>query len=123
LQQEFDPFIEALKADGETNLEFQQDNARPHIARRTTEFLEALASKHGLTIIQNIWSYLKHELRQRYPDTATLKGSPDTIRATLQERIHKLWWYIGSDILRTYMESMPCRVQQVLQARGWYTEY
>jgi len=34
LQQYLDPFVEALGADSETNLEFQQDNASPHTARK-----------------------------------------------------------------------------------------
>lgn len=51
LQAEVDPFLNALAADGHTNLEFQQDNTRPHTAKRTHEFLQAFARKHGLTII------------------------------------------------------------------------
>src|SRR5579859_7057917 len=33
LRPEFDPFLNALAQDGQTNLEFQQDNARPHTAK------------------------------------------------------------------------------------------
>jgi hypothetical protein len=51
LQTEFDPFLNALGADGQTNLKFQQDNAHPHTAKRTLEFLEAFARKHRLTIM------------------------------------------------------------------------
>ena len=51
LQTEFEPFLEALATDGITNLEFEQDNASPHVAIRTCKFLEALARKHGLTIM------------------------------------------------------------------------
>src|SRR5579859_3590933 len=91
LQQYLDPFVEALGADGETNVEFQQDNARPHTAQKTRGFLEALARKHVLTLmdwlanspnlspIENLWVHLKHKLHERYPDTTTLKGSPETI--------------------------------------------
>lgn len=130
-----EPFVEALKADGETNLEFQQDNARPHTATRTRKFLEALASKHGLTImnwpanspdlslIENLWAHLKHELRIQYPDTATLKGSPETIKAILRGRLHKIWWEIGEEVLNKLVEDMPKRVKEVIAARGWYTSH
>ena len=42
------PFINALAADGLTNIVFQQDNASPHTAKRTKEFLNAAARTHGL---------------------------------------------------------------------------
>ena len=50
----FETFIEALTVDGQINLEFQQDNAHPHVSKRTRKFLETLAKKHGLTIMA--WS-------------------------------------------------------------------
>jgi len=135
LRTEFDPFLEALGKDIGTTYEFQQDNARPHTAKRTVQFLEALTRKHGLTVmdwpanspdlspIEELWAHLKHELRERYPDTATLKGSPETIKAKLRERVHKIWWEIGEKVLDALIESMPCRVEEVLHARGWYTKY
>ena len=76
LRQYLDPFVEALAADGKVNLEFEQDNARPHMAKRTCEFLEALARKQGLTImdwpanspdlspIKNLWAHLQLKLRR-----------------------------------------------------------
>ena len=132
LRTEFDPFLNALAADGQTNLEFQQDNARPHSAKRTLEFLEALARKHGLTImdwpanspdlspIENLWAHIKHELRTRYPDTATLKGSATTIKAKLQERLNEIWWEIGEEVLNKLVEDMPKHCEEVIAAKGWY---
>ena len=132
LQTEFEPFLEALATDGITNLEFEQDNARPHVAIRTCKFLEALARKHGLTImdwpanspdlspIENLWSHLKDELRKQYPDTPTLTGSRQTIKAILRERVHKIWWKIGEDVLNRLIEDMPKRCNEVIAAKGWY---
>ena len=51
------------------------------------------------------------------------KGSPDTIRSELQERWHEVWWEIGEEVLMELIESMPCRVQEVLDARGWYMSH
>jgi transposase len=60
-----------------------------------SKFVEAFARKHGLTImdwpanspdlspIENLWAHLKDKLRKQYHDTATLKGSAQTIKATL----------------------------------------
>ena len=46
------PFLEALKANGEVNLELQQDNARPHIAKSTKQLLQELAEKYDLNIME-----------------------------------------------------------------------
>src|SRR5579859_1573388 len=133
LRTEFDPFLNALAEDGQTNLEFQQDNACPHTAKRTLKFLEGFVRKYRLTImdwlvnspdlspIENLWAHLKDELRKRYPDTAALKGSARTIKATLQQRLHKIWWEIGEEVLNKLVEDMPKRCKEVIAARGWYT--
>jgi transposase len=135
LRTEFDPFLEALAADTQMTYKFQQDNARPHVSKRTRKFLEALAEKHGLILmdwpanspdlspIENLWAHLKYELHRQYPDMAKLKGLPQTIKATLQERLHKIWWEIGEEVLNKLVESMPKRVKEVIAAGGWYTSY
>src|SRR5579859_771208 len=64
---------------------------------------------------------LKDELRKQYPDTATLKGSARTIKATLQQRLHKIWWDIGEEVLNRLVEDMPKRCKEVIAVRGWYT--
>jgi len=68
------PFIKVLNANGQTNLEFQQDNARPHVAKRTKEYLKLIAESHQLKVmgwppnspdmnpIENLWAHLKREL-------------------------------------------------------------
>ena len=119
LRMDFEPFVEALAANGETNLEFQHDNASSHTAKKTAEFLKVLVRRHGLTLmdrpvnspdlspIENLGAHLKLELRQRFPDTATLKGSRETIKAALQERLHKIWWDIGEEVLNDMVNGMP----------------
>ena len=45
------PFFDALHADGITNIVFQQDNTRPHIATKTKKILEQLTEEHGFSIM------------------------------------------------------------------------
>jgi len=135
LREHLAPFLEVLKADGKANLEFQQDNARPHVAKSTKQLLQELAKKYSLKImewppnspdlnpIEHLWAELKLELFQRYPNTVSLKGSSDTVRAVLRQRLHKVWWDIGEDVLKRLIKSMPHRVKEVLTARGWYTSH
>jgi len=52
-----------------------------------------------------------------------LHGSPDAIKTTLRARLMEVWWDITEDVLSQLIESMPRRVQALLDAKGWYTEY
>ena len=135
LQQSLEPFVEALAADGITNLEFEQDNARPHKSKRTMDFLRDLARKHRLIImewppnspnlspIEDLWAHLKDELRQQFPEIAKFKGSPQTIKAMLRDALLKIWWKVGEEFLTHLINGMPKRVQEVIAVRGWYTSH
>ena len=128
-------FIDALKADGLQDITFQQDNARPHAANLTRDWLKDTAKQHGFIIIEwppnspdmnpieNLWAYLKLELHRRYPDIKYLSGSPAVIKGILKRRLFEVWWAIEEDILNKLMESIPKRVHALLKAKGWYTEY
>src|SRR5579859_4389878 len=129
------PFIDALVADGAWNIIFQQDNASSHTSKKTREWFRNVIEEHGFTVmdwplnspdmnpIEHLWVYLKNELHQRYPDTKTLYGSPETIRKMLRLRLLEVWWDIGEQVLDRLVESMPHRVQALLEAEGWYTTY
>src|SRR5579859_5275916 len=78
------PFIDALVADGVSNIIFQQDNASSHTSKKTQEWFRNAIEQHGFTVmdwplnspdmnpIEHLGAYLKNELYQRYPDTKTL---------------------------------------------------
>ena len=129
------PFIDAIIADGATNFVFQQDNATPHVAKRTRAWFENMMREHVFSLmvwppnspdmnpIEHLWAHLKFELHRRYPDTKYLRGSPDTIRRMLRHRLLEVWWSIGEDLLNRLIESMPHRAEALLKAEGWYTEY
>ena len=72
---------------------------------------------------KHIWDHVKRELHKRYPDTKHLKGSPAAIKAVLKERLTAVWWDIGEEVLNRLIDSMPHRVQELLEAQGWYTGY
>jgi len=129
------PFINALYEDGFTDFTFQQDGASPHTAKKTCEFLETAMKEHHFSLmewpaispdmnpIEHLWSHIKLELHRQYPDTWILKGPPEHVRRILQERIEKIWWKIGEEVLDKLVDSMPRRVHALLDAKGWYTNY
>jgi hypothetical protein len=129
------PFIDAVIADGATDVCFQQDNATPHVSKRTRKWLANSARAHGFSIMQwppnspdmnpieHVWAHLKLELHRRFPDTKILRGGPAAIRRMLRARLTEVWWDIGEEVLSPLIESMSHRVQAVLGAQGWYTKY
>lgn len=73
--------------------------------------------------IEYVWEHLKRQLHRQYPDTFSLKGSPEFTKLTLRQRLHKIWWEIEADIRNSLVKSMPERVKALLKAGGWYTEF
>jgi transposase len=135
LEQNLLPFIKILHEDGIHNIVFQQDNASPHTAKITQDWLKAAGEEYRFTLtefppnspdlnpIEHLWSILKTELYRRYPDTMYLRGSKNAVRDKLRSRLNKIWWEIGGEVLNHLIDSMPKRVEAVIKAKGWYTEY
>ena len=129
------PFVDLLIANGLTDAIFQQDNARPHVSKRTLAFLNTSMLEHGFKLmnwppnspdmnpIENLWSHLEHHLHRRFPDTKYLHGGGPAVKHVLIERLHTVWWEIGEEVLNRLIDSMPHRVQALLAAGGWYTDH
>ena len=135
LKQNLMEYIDVLKEEGLNEVVFQQDNASPHTAKRTQCWLKNAEQEHGFSLmrwpanspdlnpIENLWAWLKLELHRRYPDTKYLPGGTGAVRAVLKDWLMKIWWEIEEEVLNKLIFSMPHRVQQVIEANGWYTSY
>ena len=77
----------------------------------------------NLNLIENLWSYLKRELYKRFPDTPSLKGSPETIGIMLCQCLHEVQWDVEKEALEKLINSIPNYVDAMLRAKGWYTRY
>jgi len=102
---------------------FQHDNARPHAARLTREFLtrnnvQTLpwpSNSPDMNAIEHIWDALDRRLRNRVVAPAT----PDELFTALEEE----WRAIPLHNIRRLIASMPRRCQAVLQSAGGHTRY
>ena len=102
---------------------FQQDNATPHRARVTMDYLEQNninvlpwpSKSPDLNPIEHLWNQLDKRVRQRQPPPQTL----DQLRQMLQQE----WRTIPRNNVRNLIESMPRRGRTVLAARGGHTRY
>ncbi|GFT51989.1 transposable element Tcb1 transposase [Trichonephila clavipes] len=89
---------------------FQQDNARPHVARIVQKFfvnhqIELLAwpaRSPDLSPIENMWSMVAQRLTQITPPAST----PDQ----LWQRMEAAWSAVPQEHIQSLFESMPRRV-------------
>ena len=112
------PYIQANH-----NAIFQQDNARPHTARLTTQFLQANnvnvmdwpSKSPDLSPIEQIWDLLDRRVRQR-------PAQPQTLRQ-LEQALRHEWQNIPVNMIRRYLRSMNRRCRAVINAAGGHTSY
>jgi DDE superfamily endonuclease len=130
LQENLFPFMDVLDVDSGMEIIFQQDNATPHVAKRTRAYLSTAMIEHGFKLIiwppnlpnlnpiENLWAHLKLHLHQWFPNTKHLCESPETVKRVLREQLMEGWSDIEEDVLEQLIDSMPHRVQAPLEAEG-----
>ncbi|GFW15157.1 transposable element Tcb1 transposase [Trichonephila clavipes] len=112
------PYLQGL-----TTAIFQQDNARPHVARVVQRFfvshqIELLpwpARSPDLSPIENMWSMVVQRLTQITPPAAT----PDQ----LWQRVEAPWSAVPQKHIQSFFESMPRHVIAVISNNGGYSGY
>ncbi len=96
---------------------FQQDGATCHTARIVKEWLrrhniELLtwpAKSADLSPIENLWSCLARKVEERQPRTA----------GELTTSIQEEWCSLDVGLITLLLDSLPCRVQEVIDANGF----
>jgi transposase len=109
---------------------FQHDNASTHTAYVVREALSELgleimewpARSPDLSPIENLWSLLKDKLYKLHPE---LKGMPnnEATHTLLIDWAQEAWDALDLDVMKRLSETMPHRVQAIIEADGWYTKY
>ncbi|GFV09502.1 transposable element Tcb1 transposase [Trichonephila clavipes] len=102
---------------------FQQDNARPHVARIVQRFfvnhqIELLpwpARSPDLSPIENMWSMVAQQLAQITP--------PAAIPDQLWQGVEASWSAVSQEHIQSLFESMPRRVAAVISNNGGYSGY
>jgi hypothetical protein len=76
-----------------------------------------------LNHIEHAWVLLKRQRLVEYPDIGDAPGGPDTVKLRLAEVLPIVWEKISEKQFEQLWHSMPDRVQAVIEAKGWYTQY
>jgi transposase len=97
--------------------QYQQDNARIHIAKKTQEYLES----HGiwtivwpaysldLNLIEHVWAKLKEILYERYPELLFVKGKAEKDIKYLFKCLLNAWEHLLMDYIYSCIGSMQAR--------------
>ena len=100
-----------------------QDNARPHTTRIVRDYLNNAnipqmdwpPHSPDLNPIEHVWDMLGRRIRNLIPAPRTL----DELRRALSEQ----WAVIPQEDISRLVQSMPRRIDTVIQARGGNTRY
>jgi len=103
------------------NFILMQDNARPHVARVVTEYLNETNIQRfewpprspDLNAIEHVWDMLGKRVRNRHTENL-----PDLRTALIEE-----WQNIPQQDIQNCVISMPRRMAEVIRARGGNTRY
>jgi transposase len=103
---------------------FMQDNAPAHKDRMTIQDLQ----ERGITVvgwppyspdmnpIETLWCWMKDWIQDHYPEDYLKLND---VRAA----VHEAWEAISQDQLDVLIESMPARIQAIIEANGMHTRF
>ena len=100
---------------------FQQDNDPKHTAHSVRKYLESKgytilqwpAQSPDLNPIENLWAIIEYRLRYR------ICSSPEALFELLKTE----WEKLEPELLQNLVNSMPRRLQAVIDAKGFATKY
>jgi uncharacterized protein YukE len=112
-------------------MSFMQDNAPTHTARIIKEWFEDNGISTidwppystDLNPIEHSWAKLKEMIYQLDPDIENYQGSIGDLKDRFSDLIECAWEGLGQEYFDKLIESMPRRIQAVIEAKGWYTKY
>jgi transposase len=117
------PFHSAMRGTIGKNMVFQHDNAPIHTAHKVTQWFQKKniiimdwpACSPDLNPIENVWKLMKDNIQKRenFPRTV------DELKIALKEE----WSNFDPSLLKRVVDSMPRRIEAVLEAKGSPTKY
>jgi UDP-N-acetylglucosamine 2-epimerase len=75
-----------------------------------------------LNPIENLWALLKAEIYKLRPDLIHMRNNEET-KAILVETAQLAWDQLNLEHLEHLSETMPHRVEAIIESQGWYTQY
>ena len=107
------------------------DNAPCHKAKEVVDFLTQYhvlvmkwpAQSPDRNPIENLWVALKEAFHKRFLELFGHPLKSLEVRYRYGEVLQEVWYNQGMVLIKALIESMPERVQAVLEANGGWTKY
>ena len=93
-----------------------------YLKKDNIQVLEWSPYSPDLNPIENMWWKLKNTILQVCPESETFRNSKED-QNIYEKASETAWKQIPSSCFEACVESMPRRVQAVIDAKGWYTKY
>ena len=108
-----------------------QDNASCHKAHEVLDFLaqhhvpvmEGPPQSPDLNPLENLWTPFKEALHKRFTELFNHASKSLEARYRYGEVMQEVWYSQGMGMINALIESMPKRVQAVLEAKGGWIDY
>ena len=113
------------------DLWFVHDNASIHIAKKVKAWFE----EQGVDVqdwapyspdmnpIEHMWKALKELVAKMYPEVMKNTSESEEARTELEQALQSAWDALPDSLFELLIESMPRRVQALIDAKGWHTKY
>lgn len=111
-----------------------QDNAPIHISHMVQDQLYDWAGRNGVQLLdwppnspdlnlkENVWKVLKDRISEDHPELQEMLQMIHSLEF-LDEAANEEWYSIEDRIYLNLIQSMPRRLQAIIDANGWYTKY
>jgi DDE superfamily endonuclease len=122
---------ETIQVANETTFLFMQDNAPCHKAQEVLDFLKEYrvpimewpAQSPDLNPLDNLWTKFKAAFHKWFVELFNHPSKSFEARYRYGEVLNEVWYTMGQDLVDRLIESMPRRVQAVIEAHGGWTKY
>jgi transposase len=109
---------------------FMQDNASIHNAHAVKQWFQDMGIplvdwppySPDLNPIEHVWWHLKSRVLKNHPEIETM-GTGEEAREALEKALIEAWNDLPNCLFEQCADSMPYRVQAVIDAKGWHTKY
>jgi transposase len=107
-----------------------QDNASIHNAHAVKSWFQEMGIPlvdwppyyPDLNPIEHIWWHLKSLVLKNHPEIEAMGTGEEALKA-LEDALIEAWNDLPDGLFEQCADSMPYRVQAVIDAKGWHTKY
>ena len=113
------------------DLWFVHDNAPIHTANKVKAWFKEqkidvqdwAPYSPDMNPIEHVWKALKAPVAEMYPKVMKDTSETKEARTELEQALQSAWDALPDSLFESLIESMPRRIQALLDTKGWHTKY